>query len=79
MTIRELLQDIDYRVICGDAGTVVRGVAIDSRLVRPGDLFVATVGREADGHEYVPQARAAGAAAALIMDDHAGQSCEVDV
>lgn len=41
------------------------GVAIDSRLVRPGELFVPVVG-ERDGHEYVPAALAAGAAATLV-------------
>jgi UDP-N-acetylmuramoyl-tripeptide--D-alanyl-D-alanine ligase len=41
------------------------GVTIDSRRVQPGDLFVA-VGR---GAEYVDEALAAGAAAALVPED----------
>ena len=45
--------------------TVVTGVTIDSRSVRPGDLFVA-VGR---GEEFRGEALAAGAAAALLPDD----------
>ena len=43
----------------------ITGVRIDSRRVEPGDLFVA-VGR---GVEYVDEALAAGAAAALVPDD----------
>jgi UDP-N-acetylmuramoyl-tripeptide--D-alanyl-D-alanine ligase len=43
----------------------VTGVQIDSRRIDPGDLFVA-VGR---GSEYVDDALAAGAAAALLPDD----------
>jgi UDP-N-acetylmuramoyl-tripeptide--D-alanyl-D-alanine ligase len=43
----------------------VTGLTIDSRRVQPGDLFVA-VGR---GSEYVDDALAAGAAAALVPDD----------
>ena len=43
----------------------VTGMHIDSRRVRPGDLFVA-VGR---GVEYVEDARARGAAATLVPDD----------
>jgi UDP-N-acetylmuramoyl-tripeptide--D-alanyl-D-alanine ligase len=43
----------------------VTGVQIDSRRVRPGDLFVAVRG----GVDYVADARAAGAAATLIPDD----------
>ena len=42
------------------------GVAIDSRTVRSGDLFVAIVGDRLDGHDYVRQALDAGAAAALV-------------
>jgi UDP-N-acetylmuramoyl-tripeptide--D-alanyl-D-alanine ligase len=43
----------------------VTGVKIDSRLVEPGDLFVA-VGR---GVEFLDDARARGAAATLVPDD----------
>jgi UDP-N-acetylmuramoyl-tripeptide--D-alanyl-D-alanine ligase len=46
----------------------VTGVTIDSRAVRPGDLFVAVGG----GVAFVEAARAAGAAATLVPgDDHA--------
>jgi len=44
----------------------VSGIAIDSRSVLPGDLFVALPGTVADGHEFVAQAVANGAAAALV-------------
>ncbi|MFH1468563.1 MAG: alanine racemase [Pseudomonadota bacterium] len=48
------------------AGGPVRGAAIDSRRVRPGDLFFALRGQQADGHRFVGQALAAGAAAAVV-------------
>lgn len=41
------------------------GVEMDSRDVRPGDLFVALKGEEMDGHRFIPQAFAAGAVAAI--------------
>ena len=44
----------------------ISGVAIDGRSVGPGDLFVALPGTVADGHEFVAQAFANGAAAALV-------------
>jgi UDP-N-acetylmuramoyl-tripeptide--D-alanyl-D-alanine ligase len=44
----------------------VRGGAVDSRLVRPGNLFVALPGERTDGHDHVPGAVAAGAAALLV-------------
>lgn len=43
----------------------VGGIAADSRRVRPGDLFVAIPGVNVDGHRYIPQALAAGAAAVI--------------
>lgn len=47
-------------------GWEASGVAIDSRAVRPGDLFVAIVGDRLDGHAYVADAFAAGAVAAVV-------------
>src|SRR5919202_3073050 len=47
------------------AADVVTGVKIDSRLVEPGDLFIA-VGR---GVEYTGEALARGAAATFVPDD----------
>lgn len=43
------------------------GVKIDSRSVRPGDLFVAVSGTRVDGHEFVKQVFENGAIAALVV------------
>jgi UDP-N-acetylmuramoyl-tripeptide--D-alanyl-D-alanine ligase len=51
------------------AATVVRGVAIDSREVAAGDLFVALAGTRTDGHRFVHAALAAGAGGVLIAAD----------
>ena len=40
-------------------------VVIDSRQIRPGDLFVAFKGEHADGHDYIARALAAGAGCCL--------------
>ncbi len=49
-----------------DAGRPIRGGAVDSRRVQPGNLFVALPGERTDGHEHLVEARANGAAAVLI-------------
>ncbi|MGH7107859.1 MAG: UDP-N-acetylmuramoyl-tripeptide--D-alanyl-D-alanine ligase [Acetobacteraceae bacterium] len=42
------------------------GVSIDSRTLRPGDLFVALEGEHRDGHDFVADALSRGAAGALV-------------
>ncbi len=44
----------------------ITGVVTDSRKAGPGDLFVALHGQRADGHDFVPQVLAQGAACALV-------------
>ncbi len=51
--------------VAGDERVQVTGVAIDSREVRPGNLFVALPGARVDGHDFVTDAEARGAAAVL--------------
>ena len=41
-------------------------LSIDSRQVKPGDLFIALRGRNHDGHRFIRQAVGAGAAGALV-------------
>lgn len=45
---------------------VITGVTTDTRAVRPGDLFVALMGETFDGHDFVAQAIAQGAIAAVV-------------
>ena len=44
------------------------GVSIDSRTVRPGELFVAIHGPSHDGHDYVAAALEGGAVAAVVAE-----------
>ncbi len=44
----------------------VSGICYDSRLVEPGDLFVALPGADFDGHQFVASAEARGARALLV-------------
>jgi UDP-N-acetylmuramoyl-tripeptide--D-alanyl-D-alanine ligase len=48
---------------------VAGGVSSDSREVREGDLFVAVAGERVDGHDFLEDAAARGAAGALVSRD----------
>lgn len=48
------------------ADVTVTGVSIDTRKVQPGDLFVAIRGERVDGHDFVDEAIARGAVAAMV-------------
>lgn len=45
------------------------GITWDSREVEPGFVYVALPGERVNGHDFVPAAFAAGACAALVMED----------
>lgn len=48
----------------------VNGISIDTRTLRPGNLFVAIRGDRTDGHKYIDQAFEAGAALAVVEDGY---------
>ncbi len=67
-TLAELASFCDG-AIQGDPATPVRGVSTDTRTLERGQLFVAIRGEHFDGHDYVGNALASGAAGALISRD----------
>jgi len=48
------------------SGRPIRGAAVDSRVVEPGQVFVALPGERTDGHAFVADAVAHGAAAVIV-------------
>jgi UDP-N-acetylmuramoyl-tripeptide--D-alanyl-D-alanine ligase len=49
-----------------DHAAIAEGYSIDTRTLRPGDLFFALKGERLDGHDYVEAALHAGAVAAVV-------------
>ena len=48
---------------------IAQGYSIDSRTIRPGDLFFAIKGDRFDGHDFVQHDLEKGAAAAVVLKD----------
>lgn len=65
MKLADILKKITVSSSEGDLGVEITGIQIDSRLVTPGDLFVAVKGTQADGHAYIDKAIEKGAKAIL--------------
>ena len=66
ISLGELAAAVPGADLIGDAAIPITGIAFDSRLVRPGELFVALRGLERDGTAFVPDALARGAAAVAV-------------
>src|SRR5579863_174654 len=56
-----------------DSVARLAGISIDSRTVKPGELFVAIRGPRHDGHNFVAAALAQGVAAAVVERDRAAE------
>lgn len=76
MKLRDLLSGNDAVIEPAAAALDVTGLALDSRAVKPGDLFFALAGSKTDGARFIEAAIAAGAVA--VAGDHPPQGgCKV--
>jgi UDP-N-acetylmuramoyl-tripeptide--D-alanyl-D-alanine ligase len=69
LSVADAARAVGGRVTAGDPQAMIDGAAIDSRAVRGGEVFFAFGGAHTDGHRFVPEALARGAAAAIIQQD----------
>jgi UDP-N-acetylmuramoyl-L-alanyl-D-glutamate--2,6-diaminopimelate ligase len=74
MKLRDLLGN-DAAIEPAVAALEVTGLALDSRVVKPGDLFFALAGSKTDGTRFIDAAAAAGAVA--VVGDHAPADCKL--
>src|SRR5258707_3832256 len=70
MRLRDLFSD-DATIDPQADAIVVQGLAVDSRAVKPGDLFFALAGSKTDGSRFIDAAIASGAVA--VAGDHPPQ------
>lgn len=68
MKLSEVLKKVQVIASQGDMQREITGINIDSRLVQPGNLFVAVKGTQTDGHTYISKAIERGAVAILMCN-----------
>ena len=65
-TLLDALRRADLLVTAPNEAPALTGLTDDSRKVKPGALYLAIRGTQADGHDFASQAAAAGAAALVV-------------
>lgn len=67
--LKELLKEIDHKVIAGSTDIEISDLIIDSRKVKAGCAFLCFIGANSDGHDYIADVAAKGASAIIIQKD----------
>ena len=60
------IEGIEVQASSGDSQIIVQGIAMDSRRVQPGDLYVCVPGFQFDGHDFAGKAVDSGAVALIV-------------
>lgn len=68
ITVKEIVEATDGRLLCGNPSTPLIHISIDSRVMKGQDLFVPLVGEKVDAHRFISQAIQQGAAAVLTSE-----------
>lgn len=74
-SLREIFSQIPVEALSEIPDLAVNGIAFDSRLVKPGNLFAAISGGNTDGHKFIPQAAENGAVA--VIGSQEGVDCSL--
>ncbi|MGB3114338.1 MAG: UDP-N-acetylmuramoyl-tripeptide--D-alanyl-D-alanine ligase, partial [Candidatus Omnitrophota bacterium] len=78
LTVREIADVTGGKLKTGDESAVVKGLSIDTRSIRPGEIFIALKGQNFDGHDYIEEAVKKGASG-LIVERETGSFREENV
>jgi UDP-N-acetylmuramoyl-tripeptide--D-alanyl-D-alanine ligase len=70
-TLNDILKATGGELLCGDPRQEAGGISIDSRTLTAGHAFAAIRGEVHDGHRFIPEAIARGAAGLVV--DHRGR------
>lgn len=73
LSLSTLAELAGAKMVRGNGERVAFGVGIDSRTIKPGELFVAIRGPRHDGHEHISSAAEKGAIGALVAREEVGK------
>ena len=65
MTLKDILYKVTLNAVAGNTNVPVNNIVFDSRKVSEGDVFVAIVGTQVDGHDYIDKAISLGCVAVV--------------
>src|SRR5919106_3584197 len=65
-TVQDIVRATQGALVAGDLAVPVSGVSIDSRTLQVGEAFFAIVGHRLDGHAFLADAAARGAACVVV-------------
>ena len=66
MKLEQVLQDINYTLLKGNTDIFINDIKYDSRKVEKNDIYVALIGFNNDGHDYISKAIKNGAKVIVI-------------
>ena len=79
ITVENLAKIIGSSGKISDTSQIVTDISTDSRTIKPGDCFFAIAGENFDGHNFLADVFAKGAACAVVSRDPSTLSCEGQV
>ncbi len=68
VTVEQILKWTGGKLLRGRRSSTVRGISIDSRTIRAGELFLALAGKNYDGHDFIPSSLERKAAGLILRD-----------
>ena len=51
--VKDIVEATGGKLLCGDENIEIKDVCIDSREIKPGDIFVPIIGEKVDAHIYI--------------------------
>ena len=78
-SLKEIVRATGGALVTKSRGTRIKGISIDSRTVKKGELFIAIKGPYFDGHDFIKEVVKKSAAAIVISREDVGRGVHIPV